>query len=108
MFLEKLIDGIEAGQHITDVWLVEAARPSGKVLAGSPASKATEFSDAVKSEAFINTALAGALKCNICNGYLDPEKSLSYDHDTRRSEGGTGAKDNLRLTHPYCNQGLKA
>ena len=48
-----------------------------------------------------------AIKCPICNGYLDPEKSVSYDHVVRRREEGTGDEENCQLTHPYCNQSIK-
>lgn len=62
-----------------------------------------DFSDDAKSSAFLRDALKQALRCPICEGYLDPTKSISYDHITRKSDGGTGAVDNCQPTHPYCN-----
>lgn len=56
---------------------------------------------------FIDVALRNALKCPICQGYLDTEKSVSYDHIVRVREGGDGNSDNVQLTHPYCNQSVK-
>ncbi|MCV5626719.1 HNH endonuclease [Escherichia coli] len=43
----------------------------------------------------------------MCQGYLDTEKSVSYDHIVRVREGGDGNSDNVQLTHPYCNQSVK-
>jgi hypothetical protein len=68
----------------------------------------TKFSDDAKSQAFISAAMKSALKCPICNGMLDPRKSVSYDHEVRVREGGTGDPNNARLAHPYCNTGVKS
>jgi hypothetical protein len=68
---------------------------------------ATGFSDDIKSQAFISVALKGVPCCAICGGYLDAEKSISYDHDVPRRDGGRGDIHNLQLTHPYCNQSVK-
>ncbi|WP_373366665.1 HNH endonuclease [Vibrio parahaemolyticus] len=43
----------------------------------------------------------------MCNGYLDVDKSVSYDHIERVREGGHGMATNIQLTHPYCNQTIK-
>jgi hypothetical protein len=66
---------------------------------------APQFSDETKSMIFINKALNAALICPICNGKLNPNKSVSYDHIQRVSEGGE--PDNGDLVHPYCNTGIK-
>lgn len=65
------------------------------------------FTDDVKSELFISAALASALICPICGGHLQPAKSVSYDHKTRRREGGLGVASNGQMVHPYCNTGFK-
>ncbi|MDQ6867844.1 MAG: HNH endonuclease [Pseudomonadota bacterium] len=67
----------------------------------------TKFSDDDKSQIFISKALSGALTCTVCGGKLDPNKSVSYDHITRVSEGGTGHPANGDLVHPYCNTGIR-
>jgi Protein of unknown function DUF262 len=66
-----------------------------------------DFSDEAKSSAFLRQAFKQAIKCPICNGYLDPAKSASYDHILRKRDGGNGAEDNCQITHPYCNSSIK-
>ncbi len=56
---------------------------------------------------FAYFVLESAMKCPICNGYLDPEKSVSYDHVIRAREEGGGNHENCQLTHPFCNQSVK-
>ena len=60
------------------------------------------FSKEVKSETFIKEALAGVLRCKICNGYIHMN-SISVDHIVRKEDGGLGTRENAQLTHPYCN-----
>lgn len=71
------------------------------------AKPGTNFSDDTKNSVFLSTALATAPKCPICNGYLDPGKSVSYDHVLRKQDGGNGSDENCQLTHPYCNTAVK-
>ena len=66
-----------------------------------------DFSDDAKTSTFLQLAMKSALKCPICNGYIDPAKSVSYDHVVRKQDGGVGAVDNCSLTHPFCNTGVK-
>ncbi|WP_157968815.1 MULTISPECIES: DUF262 domain-containing protein [unclassified Sphingomonas] len=62
-----------------------------------------DFSDDAKSSAFLRDALRQALRRPLCEGYLDPTKSISYDHIIRKEDGGTGGDENCQATHPYCN-----
>lgn len=62
-----------------------------------------DFTEDVKTSAFLRDALKQALRCPICEGYLDPAKSISYDHIVRKADGGLGGEDNCQATHPYCN-----
>jgi Protein of unknown function DUF262/HNH endonuclease len=109
---ERVLDGLiallAAGQEPTETWIVETSGLRGKVVTALASSSAVRFSDDVKSEAFIKTALDSALRCTICGAYLDPEKSVSYDHVTRVRDGGTGDVRNCQLVHPYCNQSMKS
>ena len=66
----------------------------------------TSFSSDRKSEIFIKEALEGALKCNICSGYIH-RNSISIDHIQRKEDGGIGTVDNGQVSHPYCNTGYK-
>tara|TARA_B110001454_G_C12702454_1_gene427176 strand:+ start:209 stop:1765 length:1557 start_codon:yes stop_codon:yes gene_type:complete len=65
------------------------------------------FDDDAKSSAFLKQAFAQALKCPICGGFLDPSKSISYDHILKREHGGLGSAENCQVTHPYCNSSIK-
>lgn len=106
-FLDKVINQLYNGQIPSDLELVTMAGLDGKIIVGNSKEYAKDFSDDVKSEVFINSALISAIKCPICNGYIDVEKSVSYDHVVRAREGGSGNIANCHLTHPYCNQSVK-
>jgi hypothetical protein len=67
----------------------------------------SHISDETKSMLFIQGAIRQALPCPICNGLLDPSKSVSYDHIERVRAGGSGDIKNVQLVHPYCNTGYK-
>jgi hypothetical protein len=105
--LDQLVKSISDGNSITQADLVRMSGLEGKIIVGTEVQKAHSFNDDVKSAAFINVALASAVKCPLCGGYLDVEKSVSYDHGIRIREGGTGSIENCNLTHPFCNQGMK-
>ena len=66
----------------------------------------SNFTTDVKSEAFMRRALPQVIRCEICQGLL-PGKSLTWDHDIRRREGGAGSLRNAQPTHPYCNTTFK-
>lgn len=105
--LDKIIAALLANQSVTDDDLVHFAGLDGKVITGKEKSAGRAISDEVKSGVFIQSALSTSLKCPICSGYLDPDKSLSYDHVTPVRDGGLGKSGNVQLTHPYCNQSVK-
>lgn len=105
--LDQIIGSLIAGNVVTEANMVSMAGLDGKIVTGSNAGVAKKFSDDTKSKVFIQTALASSVKCPICNGYLDYEKSVSYDHVQGLKDGGNGAAINLQLTHPYCNQSVK-
>jgi hypothetical protein len=106
--LDLVISALLSGADVSDEELVKFAGMDGKVFVGSSTGAPKNFSDDTKSQVFIRVALASAMKCPLCDGYLDSEKSLSYDHIVRAREGGNGSTENLQLTHPYCNQSMKA
>jgi len=93
--------------QILEADVIKHARLSGKVITGLSGNVGAKFSDETKSAAFISSAMIGAMKCPICRGYLDPQKSISYDHKTEVAVGGRGGEENCQLTHPYCNHGVK-
>ncbi|MFK3788640.1 DUF262 domain-containing protein [Pseudomonas piscis] len=81
---------------------------SGRVLDIGESQASASFNDETKSTIFINTFLPNLPKCSVCQGYLDPSKSVSYDHKIRRREGGRGTVANGQIVHPYCNTGIKS
>lgn len=105
--IEELIQLICADVEISDSKIVEITELEGKIVVGDFLSTETKFSDEAKSKTFLYRALESAIKCPICNGYLDPDKSVSYDHIVRKRENGSGNSENCQLTHPYCNQSIK-
>lgn len=105
--IDEIIKRLNNGEIINDAEIVKIAKLEGKIVLGDTTTTGTLFTDEVKSSSFINNALSSALKCPICSGYLDPEKSVSYDHIIRKQDHGTGKIENCQLTHPYCNQSIK-
>jgi predicted GIY-YIG superfamily endonuclease len=105
--LEQTIDALAVGKTVGEQDLIAYSGMDGKVVVGYQATKSARFSDEAKSAIFISTALKSAIVCPICSGYLDPKKSVSFDHVNRVREGGVGSVDNGQLTHPYCNQAVK-
>lgn len=101
--IEKLDKDTEIGEND----LITFSELEGKIITGSFKRQTSKLSDEQKSKLFINVALANCIKCPICDGYLDAEKSVSYDHKIRVRDGGIGTAENCQLTHPYCNQSVK-
>ncbi len=105
--LDNLISHLSKEESIDSESLIKMSGLEGKIVVGTFGSSSTDFSADEKSKTFISRALTSALKCPICNGYLDVTKSVSYDHIQRKQDGGTGSSSNCELTHPYCNQTIK-
>ena len=109
--LEGVINSILEEKEVDENMLVSLSGFRGKKLVAaslsSLLSETKKFSEDTKSKVFISTALSSAMQCPICKGYLDPEKSISYDHIIRIREDGNGDSENCQLTHPYCNQSIK-
>lgn len=59
-----------------------------------------------KSAAFIREAMATPVRCPICDGAIH-RNSMTFDHGTRRQDGGDNQSSNLRPAHPFCNSGVK-
>jgi hypothetical protein len=102
-----LIDEISKGDVVTPERAIEHLGLQGRILDVKAIQEAPKFTDDTKSMVFLQQALKGAIRCDICSGYLDPNKSVSYDHKKPIREGGTGDSSNVQLSHPYCNTGYK-
>jgi hypothetical protein len=75
----------------------------GRILDVRAIQTSPKVSDETKSAVMVRTHIKAAVKCPICHGLLDPGKSVSYDHTKAKREHGTGDRDNIEPTHPYCN-----
>lgn len=106
-FLDELIEHLTTKGVPSEFELVKMSGLDGKVVVGNGVFVPKDFSEDVKSGVFIAVALNSSIKCPICDGYLDTEKSVSYDHVVRAREGGVGNLSNCHMTHPYCNQSVK-
>jgi hypothetical protein len=78
-----------------------------RILDLTSSQVSSHISDETKSMLFIQSAITKALHCPICNGLLDPSKSVSYDHIVPVRSDGSGDIKNVQLVHPYCNTGYK-
>lgn len=107
-FLDDLINHLNTSDDLNELEIIRISGLDGKIFVGTGSDPTKNFSDDAKSEAFITTALRSSIKCPICEGYLDTDKSVSYDHIIRARDGGAGRSENCNLTHPYCNQSIKS
>lgn len=64
------------------------------------------FSKDTKNAIYLRAALANELRCEICRARIRA-KTITFDHEDRKEDGGTGHPDNGQLAHPYCNHGYK-
>ena len=105
--LALLVNHLSNQDSITEQNIIELSELEGKIVAGDFKKSGKTISDEEKSKTFIGTALKNALQCPICQGYLDVEKSVSYDHIELLRDGGASTSDNVQLTHSYCNNSIK-
>lgn len=104
---EVLVSNTNDGKTLSALDAFILIGMSGRILEVNLPQQTPQITDDSKSMVFIKAALEKALKCPVCNGLLDPKKSLSYDHKLRVRDGGTGDPSNAQMTHPYCNTGYK-
>jgi hypothetical protein len=100
--IQKLLDKKLISQVIAEISQTKTFGLLAKPAVELPAGESKEFSRAVKSRAFIKTALEGAVKCKICGGYVHTS-SVSIDHKQDKKLGGDASAENAQVTHPYCN-----
>ena len=102
-----VVANAEKDEIVTPESVIEHLGLRGRIIDVVSAKTSPRFSDETKSTIFISKALEKALVCPICNGKLDPKKSVSYDHVTPVRNGGLGTVENGALVHPYCNSAIK-
>ncbi|MDE4913347.1 DUF262 domain-containing protein [Methylobacterium sp. 092160098-2] len=106
--LSFMIDEFSAGRAVSVEQAIIQAGGRGRVIDVTTANDAIAFSEETKSAIYIKQAILSAMKCPICDGLLDPTKSVSYDHIQRVREGGRGDISNGQMVHPYCNDAVKS
>lgn len=102
-----LVDAFSHNQEVDTDRLLQLLGLQGKLVAAELEGSASNFTDEAKSAIYLRQSLDKAITCAICDGLIDASKSASYDHITRKSEGGSGSSANGQITHPYCNTGIK-
>lgn len=105
--LVGLMTAFQKGEKVDTDKLLSMLGLKGKLIASELEGATQSFSTETKSAIYLHQSLASALKCPICDGLVDANKSVSYDHIIRKSEGGLGHVENGQITHPYCNTGIK-
>ena len=108
-FLFALVDLLNAGTKPEDLakQLIQKKEFSYLTLQPDKLQVASsEFSAERKSAVFIRDAIANALKCKICGGFIH-KNAITIDHIERKQEGGLGSIENAQLAHPYCNTTFK-
>ena len=97
------VKGVSPG--VTDVFKHIGVK--GRVYDITTTQPPVHFTDEVKAQIAIRAGVKNLEPCPICKGYLDPHKSVSYDHITPVREGGLGEAENGQMVHPYCNTAMK-
>ncbi len=105
--LGKLVDNFTNGNSLSIEELFAAIGLKGRILDVENLSTNSAISKNTKSAVYLRTSLAQALRCPVCNGYLYPRKSVSYDHVRAKRDGGDGSAENTQMVHPYCNSAIK-
>jgi Protein of unknown function DUF262 len=105
--LVNLINRLDKRETFTPEDVFAAIHLGGRILDVRTLTTGKKVSEATKAALAIEAGLKAAPICPICGGLLYPKKSVSYDHKKRVRDAGTGAIENVQMTHPYCNTGIK-
>lgn len=108
-FLEACVERADAGEALDNSWAIEFIAPNSraKIFAATSAVDGADISKETKSAVYLRESLSSAVRCRVCEGLIEPSLSVSYDHEQRVREGGTGDPKNINLTHHFCNTGYK-
>lgn len=108
-FLEAIVNRSAEGERLDNFWAISFIAPNSRarILGAAEATQTSDVTRETKSAVYLRESLHSAVKCTICEGLIEPSLSVSYDHDQRVREGGVGSEENVNLTHPFCNTGVK-
>jgi hypothetical protein len=101
--LDYLVYESKGGNMPTAEAAISHLGMQGRILDVRIIQTSPTVTDDTKDTLIVRDELAKASRCPICQGRLDPSKSVSFDHKTKKAKGGTGDVDNIQMTHPYCN-----
>lgn len=76
-------------------------RSQRKKLKTSKKSRTASRRD--KNEVNIRELFKSSMKFHICGGIVDIKSDVHYDHVEKYSNSGETSPDNLKPTHPFCN-----
>ncbi|MEU4560363.1 DUF262 domain-containing protein [Actinoplanes sp. NPDC023936] len=106
---ETVFRSLEAGSNSAAVISSLQSTPSLKFLkeiTEDDRLHGKNFSAETRNSIMLKDILERASLCGICGARL-PYTSASFDHKTRKQDGGMGNPENAQLTHPFCNTGYK-
>jgi 5-methylcytosine-specific restriction endonuclease McrA len=101
--LELLVEELSVSKGIKVRQAFSRLGVRGRILDVNAVQATSRIADDTKSMLYVSQAIKMGLRCPICDGLLDPTKSVSYDHKIARRKGGTGDISNAQMAHPYCN-----
>jgi hypothetical protein len=104
---ESLVSEFRAGRTTQAEFVISTLGMRGRIVDVTNIQTSAQVSDDTRSMIYVRNAIASALRCPICDGILDPVKSVSYDHITPVRDGGGGSPLNVQMAHPFCNTGYK-
>lgn len=96
-----------SGEEFSDEKILAAFHLTGKAGDLTVIDAPVGFSDTIKSALKVKASIEKAHICPICGGYVDINKSVSFDHIVPVQAGGKGTIQNADLVHPFCNTGIK-
>jgi hypothetical protein len=98
-----MVEDAMAGASLQVERVVAQFGLTGRIVDVRAIQTTPNITDETKNTIMIKTSISSAPKCPVCNGRLEPNKSVSYDHIVDRKFEGTGDVDNIQLAHVYCN-----
>ena len=99
---QKLLAQLVAKQEFMHLKVADLPSPNAEF---APSKKGPSRES--KSAAFIREAMANPMRCHICGGAIH-KNSMTFDHVSRKRDGGDNQSANLKPVHPFCNSGVRS
>jgi hypothetical protein len=107
LMYELLLTDLKEGKTPVLELVMSRMGLQGRILDVKASTTTSAITDDTKSMIYVRQAIERSLRCPICDGLLDPSKSVSYDHVVPVRHGGKGTPENTQMAHPFCNTGYK-